>query len=198
MARISIANNVRPVETIQKEIDETEAKIARGEKIIEQLRRAQSLEVNTTRLAELNDEISRLDWACESFKDGAIQKQIMLSGLEDFTTRANAELLRFGYRLGVLVDGKTVSATMNNRPVSRCSRGQQLLAQFAIAAGFAAHKAPMIIDNINDLDEKNRDLLFSRIEKISQPIIVMGAYVEDFPTFTNATTIKMEGGFANE
>jgi len=198
MARISIANNVRPVETIQKEIDETEAKIARGEKIIEQLRRAQSLEVNTTRLAELNDEISRLDWACESFKDGAIQKQIMLSGLEDFTTRANAELLRFGYRLGVLVDGKTVSATMNNRPVSRCSRGQQLLAQFAIAAGFAAHKAPMIIDNINDLDEKNRDLLFSRIEKISQPIIVMGAYVEDFPTFTNATTIKMEGGFTNE
>lgn len=193
MAKLSASKSTRPLADIEAAIADTEAKIARGEKLVSELRKLDAVVANKQRVDDLTAEIERLDWACSAFKDGAIQKKLMASGLDDFTARANAELDRFGYRLGVQVDGKAVAVTMNGRPVTRCSRGQQLLAQFAVAVGFAKTGAPVILDNINDLDTNNRDLLFARLRDLDQAVIVMGAYLAAIDLGDGVTVIKTEG-----
>jgi hypothetical protein len=159
------ASDTRPVADIEADIADAEAKIARGEAIVRALEHARDVQENDAHLAAVEAELEHLNWAVKAFRDGDLVKPLLRGGLDAFAERCNRELQAFGYALTVDVDGKRVSVLLEApgreaRPVALCSGAERALAAVSVALAFADWGAPVLMDNVNDLDyEVRRELL---------------------------------------
>jgi len=161
---------VPPAGRSNKEINDAlagvEEKIERGHGIVEQL----DLMAAAQRVQDGADEAARLTWAVEAFRDGKVLKDLVSGELDDFTSRCSTALEPHGYQLIADVDGKLVQLMLRYKdgpvvPVPRASQGQKALVQWAIAEAFADTGAPVILDNINDLDQGHRTELLRRLRE---------------------------------
>lgn len=161
----------RSAEEVQAAITAVSEKLDRGHAIIADLERLAERDALTQQHAALTLDLAKLKWAVKQFRDGAATKQLMGGGLNDFVCRCNAELAYFGdYAMSAPVEGKRINIILacpdkEARPVARCSDGQQMIAQVAVAMAFADHGGLVLLDNINELDYINRAALFARLRK---------------------------------
>lgn len=178
-AVVDKAGSVRPVAAIDADIEATEARIQRGREIIATLDRMREKADIEAHIASLRERREHLDWAVEAFRDGAITKQFMDSGLDAFVALVNAELDLFGYTFGVDIQGKKIMPIMSkqgeSRPVRLFSDGERLLAAFALAMAFASSGAPVILDNLNDLDARNRGRMIKRLMSHNAASVIVAA-----------------------
>ncbi len=173
----------RPVEEIEADIAEIEAKRERGRELLEKLQKVKEREDLLLEAKRTEGELAHYDWAVEAFRDGAIAKGLMSAGLDEFCARANLELNPLGYAMRVQVEGKTAEVWLccpnqPERPVAHCSDGQKKLAEFAIAVAFADTGAPVLIDNLNELDAGLRKGVLRRLRDVEQvsTVLVAGAW----------------------
>lgn len=158
----------RTPETINGEIDTIAARIERATEAEKKLQLVQQRKEIDARIAILAAEIETLDWAVKAFRDGELLKSLVDGGLSEFAERVNNELAAFGYAVEFHADGKTIepSLVIRNgvkRPMRECSNGEKVIAAMAIASAFADTGAPILIDNINDLDYANRKIVFGQL-----------------------------------
>lgn len=154
--RILPATLPRAAADVDADIADTDAEIERGQALLDKLvKHADAIALDTLINGYLDDEHELSNYV-KWFKDGEVTKKLVSGGLIDFETRCNAELALFGYTLAVEVDGKSVEVWLNGRPASQCSKGEQALGCYAIAKAFAESGAPVFLDDVNDLDVKNR------------------------------------------
>jgi len=144
----------------------------------------------------------------DEFKNGAAQKNLMRSRSEEFLSRVNAELSELGYGMDICVSGKSVELVMTcpnqePRPVAHCSTGEQSLAAWAVALAFGDTGAPVMLDDLNQLDIERRDVLLDRLNSETVgTVVVAGAWqtrasvAEYFAGRLGATTVWMEQGAA--
>lgn len=172
----------RSVEDIFPDVEAVEAKIQRGRETLATLREMKRAEEQAVHVDTLNARWSRLDWAVKAFKDGHVIKRLLRGGLDAFAARCNEELAAYGYRLIAQAEGKRVALLLEcggyePRPVAQCSNGQQMLAAAAVAMAFANGSAPMLLDNINELDHLGRrQLLFQLRDSWRTSVWLSGAW----------------------
>lgn len=179
------ANTARALLVVEEEIEALEEKIERGRDYIERLTKMKEKDAKTKRNEEAAIELDHLNWCVEAFKDGAAIKELISGGLDDFTNRCNAELEPGGYELSIEVSGKKVGVMLRcpgqkSRPVALCSSGQQALAQAAVAFAFSDSGAPVLLDNLNDLDGPFRKAVLRRIQaETDLTVIAAGAWQQN-------------------
>lgn len=181
-AQREIAASVRAAEEVEAELKDVEEKLARGKALIEALERVDERGKYKTDLRGLESQREHFDWAVQAFRDGVIAKELMGTGLEDFSARANGELAPFGYDLKVRVEGKEVDVLLRcpesdeYRLVGHCSDGQRKLAEFAVGSAFADGGSPLMLDNLNELDGPARKLVLKRFrERSSDGTVIVAA-----------------------
>lgn len=181
LAAVPEAYDGRPLDAVVAELVKTQESISRGKTLTEVLEKIDARDSMQRYIEITNAEIARLNWAVKAFRDGEVTKQFMRDGLADFTSRANIELEPFGYSLDVAVVGKAVDVMLlcpgaaTARPVSHCSGGQKMLAQYAVALAFSETGAPVFLDNINELDGAHRKRMLGRLREMPESTTVLVA-----------------------
>ena len=148
--------SARPLADVNTELAEVSAKIERGEGIVSSLTRIGEKTAMEGSVAQGQVEVEHLNWAVAAFRDGALLKQLIGSGCDEFVRRCNRELEPFDRTLDLAIEGKNLQVLLGGRPVHLCSDGEQMIAQIAIAGAFADCGAPILLDEINVLDQDNR------------------------------------------
>lgn len=198
----------RPAGDIEADIAAVEAAMKRNEQALESLRNLAHREALEARRVKLTDEIARLKWCIEAFKDGAVIKRLMGPESNAFALRVNTELEPFGYEMKLEVKGKALNIMLGRIgktlwPVAACSEGERWLAQFAIAMAFA-DGCPVILDDVNHLDGHHKDKVRRRLRNYEGTLIVAGAWSKPSnpdldamrAAFAQATFVWMERGVA--
>jgi DNA repair exonuclease SbcCD ATPase subunit len=155
---------------IQAKIETQRAQLERCTDAVAKLRAIKEREQNAEYVKAAETEIEQLDWCVKAFKDGEVLKQLLGSPVEAFTARCNGELEPLGYELGIQADGKALKVmlrcpgALTARPIEHCSAGQQTLAAIAIAGAFCDTGAPVLIDDLNQLDPANRGAVLMHLK----------------------------------
>ena len=153
----------QPAAEIQAEIDAVAASLARGEDIMKTLTAIRDLEGQKQRQAELEALVAHHSWAVTAFRDGEVLSRLVSGNKRDELVAAcNAQFDGTGYALDIVLNGKQVDVLFNGRKLALCSTGEQRLAQWAFANAFAGGAAPVILDDINDLDGTHKELVRQR------------------------------------
>ncbi len=177
----ALPENIRPLVDIEADIVEKAEKIARGHAILEDLDKLDKKISSRKHLDYLTSQISELDWVVDQFKNGVAIKALLSVELGMFTHRCSQELNTFGMAMDAEVTGKKVQLLLRvpgkeYRPVKACSDGEKMLAAYAVAMAFSDVGAPVLIDNLNDLDEDKRGLLLAMLcEKTESTIMAAAA-----------------------
>lgn len=158
------------------EITEIGASIERGQAALNTLAKLQHREDLEARFKTLLHERTNLDWAVIAFKDGAFQKSLTNTALDEFVATANGTLQAFGYTLAVDVNGKSSRLTLNGIPASQISEGERLLVQLGIAAGFA-RGGIVLLDDLNHLDGHKKGKFIRGIQALcAGTVVIAGAW----------------------
>jgi DNA repair exonuclease SbcCD ATPase subunit len=181
MLRASIYTG-RPAAEIEAEIATTQSRIARGRELLAQLEHYIAYQENDLYVEYATKQAAFLDWIVKGFRDGAIVKELLGSGIDEFVGRCNVQLEPFGYSSLLRIEGKSVELQLNRdgeewTPARLCSKGEQTLAQFAIARAFANTGAPVVlIDNVNELDSVHRKALAEWVRTQTGTVIQAAAW----------------------
>lgn len=174
--RLATCENTRVLADIQAELDENETTTLRGQDTLARINAWAETVAVQSEIDRLTDQLPALDWGVTAFRDGALVKSLAGDGLGEFIARASAVLADYGHALGVEVEGKNVTVTLDGRPVAHASRGEQLLAAFALGQTFADCGAPLVLDDLNDLDAVNRKRLLGSLRDAPGTVIAAAAW----------------------
>lgn len=173
----------RPTGTIQADIDSLRDKVERGKGLVDALKKLKEAQAAEMRLHRYEAMKEPLEWAVQAFKDGELVKGLISDQIGAFVKACNTELQQFGYSVDVEVQGKRVELLLQcpceeYRPVRLCSDGQKMLVQFAVASAFAAVGAPILLDNLNELDNVNRKQVLARLRERAETgtVIIAAAW----------------------
>jgi hypothetical protein len=155
----------RAVHVIDADIAQVDYHLKRGLELQEKLKRYCDAEAVASLIDGYNDDHFELSNYVKWFKDGEKIKELVSGGLIDFEHACNAALRAFDRTLSVEVDGKSVEIYLNGIPARQCSRGERAIACYAIAKAFAASGAPILLDDLNDLDAENRRKMLKDIRR---------------------------------
>ena len=163
-----------------------EARIATGETKLAELKQWIQRGEMERCIAANQAQLAPLEWAVRSFYHGEITNQLISKELSRFAGVVNGTLSRFGYKIEYVVEKKNITPMLltpgskQMRPIGLCSRGQRLLAAWSVAVAFAGTGAPVLLDDINDLDALNRrDLLKSLADVSAGSVVVAGAWQQN-------------------
>lgn len=163
-----------------------EARIAKGETMLSELGLWIDRQSMEHFLAAQQASLAPLEWAVSAFYHGAITNTLIQSELSRFSGVVNNTLSTFGYKIKYQIEKKNIVPMLLTpgskvmRPINLCSRGQRLMAAYAVAVAFAKSGAPVLLDDINDLDALNRKaLLMSLAESGAESVIVAGAWQQN-------------------
>jgi len=172
---------------IEPQIATLREQLARGEEKVATLRKIAEQAENRRFIENAEREVKQLDWCVKAFKDGEILNQLLGSPIDDFTARCNVELSPMGYELSIVPQGKQLAPMLRcpgnptPRPVMNCSAGQQTLAAVAIASAFADTGAPVLLDDLNQLDPANRGKVLMRMRAAAAGSVVCAATWQQKP-----------------
>lgn len=159
----------RPLTEIKEEIAQATEQRTRGNEILEQLIRMQAaseVAEGDTSIEDLETELQHVEWAVKAFHDGEFIRLHCGSELAEFTAKVNGFLTGFGLAVefdmkqGVTYLGPDLTTTVSGPvvariPIAQCSKGEQCLAQCAVALAFGLD-APVIIDDLDGLSFENK------------------------------------------
>ena len=181
----------RTAAEIQADLDTVTASLARGQEILDVLTKIQNRDGQQQRQAELEALIAHHTWAVEAFRDGALLNQLTSGNKRtELVERCNAQLAGT-HVMDIVLNGKTVDILFDHRKLSLCSTGEQRIAQWAFANAYAADTQPVILDDINDLDDAHKNLVHQRLQKGAGGIY---AATKDAPP-DETTLEKMQAAF---
>lgn len=170
----------RPADVITAEIAALDVRIAAGGEKLDALKRLANIAGMTARLTEVQMEVAHLNWAVLSFRDGELLKRITTgSRKNEFLGRCNAELEPFGYRMDIDPLGKQLRLMAGRvgaaaRPWAQCSKGEQVIVMFAVALAFGGDAAPVILDDVDGVDDDHKQVLLARLKRCAGGVILAG------------------------
>lgn len=170
----------RPLKDIEADIKNAQEKRNRGHEILETLvaiEAAADVSDGDAVIEAATVELAYLEWAVKAFKDGEFVRMHCGDELGDFTSRVNAFLANFS--LGIVFDmteqvtylGKSDDALV---PIAQCSKGEQCLAQCAVALAFQL-PVPVVIDDLDGLSVENKGKLVSLLSTCEADTVVLAA-----------------------
>ncbi len=167
-------------EDLQKTIGLCEEKVKRGEDCLAALRRLETIEKLDTDQAEidaLKADIEMLNWCVKAFKDGEFQATVSGSGIADFEGRCGEFLKPFGY--GVFFDmneGQVYLCRGDDKiKIASASKGEQVLAQCAVAFAFDT-STPIMLDDLDGLSYANKGRVLMLLRDLKRPVIMGAAW----------------------
>ena len=163
-----------------------EARIVKGGRFLTDLKLWADRQSMERSMADNQARLAPLEWAVTAFYHGTITNTLIAAELTKFAGVVNSTLSGFGYKIEYTVEKKNIipmlltPGSKHSRPINLCSRGQRLMAAYAVAVSFAKSGAPVLLDDINDLDSLNRrTLLLSLAESGAESVIVAGAWQQN-------------------
>jgi len=170
----------RTADEIQADIATIDERIATGRLILQSLHRVDQRRMLQAELAEHQAELEQLEWAVTAFEKGAIQKALGADGQRLFIDRCNQQLEPFGYQLAVQVTGTDATVLMGRTggqmiPVSQVSEGEFVLAQLAVAMGFAGDGGLVMVDGLDKLDARHKGRVFETLAQCAAGTIWLAA-----------------------
>lgn len=115
-------------------------------------------------LENLKAERAVLSAMVEAFRDGKAVRPLLDKAVADFEAQIN-DVLPARIRVTVDVTGKKPAPMVNGKAWALASTGQRSIVRYAIATEFAQWGAPVIFDDINDLDAVNRRALIDHMKR---------------------------------
>lgn len=197
--------SMRSTDEIQTEIETVEERIAAGEIKLRELVAWTSKQSLGVKVTEAKKTIEHLDWAVAAFRDGEFLKSRLSGSVNVFEDACNEKLADFGYSLSVVVNGKDCSVLIRDgelqpSPIARCSKGELVLAGYAVATAFGA-SCPVCVDDIDALYSETKSKFISQLKLRNNeaPIFAVGAWtagsvdLEPIRNYlTNAKVVWME------
>jgi len=171
----------RSAEEISADLQVLDARMSKATEAKGKLDQIQERHRLELQIQETELELEHLKWAVTMFKDGAAENALGSDGRALFVERANERLTPFGYKINVIVDGKSVTVMMGRQdavmvPVAQVSDGEFILAQLAVSAAFADDNVVML-DGLDKLDGKNKATVFDALGDIKAGSVwLAGAY----------------------
>jgi hypothetical protein len=174
----------RPAEELESEIAQLRERIARGEQVLESLRKMREVDGLKTGFAEVSEEKGHYDWAVKAFRDGTFQASLMQpsSSLSDWVATCNDRLSAYGRELRVEHGCVEVMSRDVWVPFRLCSSGERALVQAAVAQGFAGNGL-VLLDEINTVDGLNKTPFIAALKKLKSEtsIIAAGCWTQPQP-----------------
>lgn len=181
--RLSPEHTARPEAEVQADIDTVTTARGETQAILAELNDYLAAQQAEKYLYYLEAQAEPLNWAVTAFRDGEIIKQCIQDEMGAFIARCNRVLKLFGFAIDIEVAGKKVAVLLRCpgrefRPVDLCSNGERMLASFALASAFADTGAPILLDNLNELDHQVRKgvLLALRERAETSSVLVAAAW----------------------
>lgn len=168
IAQAKPAENTRPVEIIQAEIDATQDRIEKGVAIIQSLDSAKAYQDAKAQLAQWESEHAEYDWIVKAFKDGVVLNALMQDSAGDFLKGIQHALKPHGYTADIQASGKKVYVFVGRigktmMPFEHASKGEQCLLGLSIAREFAGVAAPIMVDDLDGLDGAHKPIVFQKL-----------------------------------
>jgi len=169
----------RPVAEIEVDITDVTDALARTENAAAALRTLEQYDGLKHRLAAVEATARRLTWVVEAFRNGAGAVLSKLAGADrrsELEARCNAELEPFGYQMEIRTDPKLhvlmgAGPGGDLLPLTARSRGEQWLAQYALALAYSHGTVPVLLDDLNDLDGEHAQAVYRRLAQEQQLIM---------------------------
>lgn len=209
IASLPDPNSLRSIAELNAEIATIEKRCTDGRSKLEALGKWADLQEALGAETALKEELAHLEWAIMAFRDGEFLKSELSGRKGEFEDACNAVLEPYGYALAVEVAGKHVQVKMARKghrpaPIAQCSKGELVLAGWAVATAFAG-ESPICLDDMDALYGKTKNILLKSLSQRSgeTPVIVAGAWtapnVDLDPIRTAlpaASVVWVEGGEA--
>ena len=180
LAELNAPRQTRPLADIDAEIATLDGRIQRGQGILAALEKLRKYDDLKESIALWETEVEHLNWAVTQFREGALLKLLSRERFAEFETRCDAALKPHGYSFRLDVDGKTVTPMLcrgdHAISVGTCSNGEIALAACSIALAFADTGAPVLLDNLNDLDPVHRRSVLTVLKQHPGTVIAASAW----------------------
>lgn len=147
-------------------VEELDASIVSLEAQINAVRAYSDHQALTAQVKAMTEEYDRLDWMVKQFHDGALLTGLMLDA-------ANAIMAQTGEPIDVRAEGKWLSVYYDGRPLDHASEGQKAMVSYRLALAFAHCGAPVLMDDINDLDPVHRTRLIRYLTDVSAGTVII-------------------------
>ena len=205
LAALPKPSTARPLADVEADIEATIAKLERGRGLVSTLEQLREKGMAEAAIAHLEGELYHLDWAVSQFKDGAAIKGLVGDGLAEFTSRCNVYLKPHGHELTIAVNGKHVELQLQGRAARLASPGAKAVIQLAVALAFADSGAPVIVDDVNNMDGLRRRLALQQLREAQVGTVIAAAswqqtknvdMVRLAAALAPATIVWMENGAA--
>lgn len=167
-SRIEALRSEKPATPFDQEALTTiETRIARGEKLLADLRLAKERKQLIEARTAATHRADMLTWVVEQFRDGNAQSALGANAQQQFLAVVNDRLQSHGYRLNLKQEGSALVAELwregreAGASIFKVSDGELLIVQSVIAEALGCGFA--IVDRVGDLDDGNRSAWFARI-----------------------------------
>jgi hypothetical protein len=124
----------------------------------------------TAHAAALRVELGHLEWIVREYHDGAAYRALLAEAAAPIVAAVSAHLPA---PLEIVADGKAFALVYDGRLLSLASQGQRALVAYGMATAFATCGAPVLLDDINNLDPANRGALCMRLRDSTQGSVVL-------------------------
>ena len=178
--RIGALRSPQAVETDIAKVDE---RITKAQAALDALAEVQAYQTKAKELANEKARYAELDWRVKAFRDGEVLNKLGGDSLKTFEVAVDAAVLPFGYAFALDIDGKAVTVKFGRRggpvrPIELASDGERKLFEIAVATTFAEDTGFALIDDLDCLDGRNRNVALSVIREVirEHQIIAAGAW----------------------
>jgi len=144
------------------------------------LNRQRELAECTAHAAALRADFAHLDWIVKEFHDGIAYRALLVEAAAPIVGAVNAWLVD---ALEIVAEGKSFGLLFNGRPLGLASAGQRALVAYAFANAFADCGAPILLDDINNLDPEARGRLAMRLRQTD--VVLAGTPLDTSAEYLN-------------
>lgn len=158
------------VADVEAGINAAEAAAAAVESQLATVRRQHELAECVRHAEALRADYAHLDWIVKQFHDGAAYRALLVEAAAPIVARVNEWLVD---SLDIVAEGKAFGLVFNGRALALASAGQRALVAYAFARAFADCGAPILLDDINNLDPEARGRLAMRLRAVAGGDVVL-------------------------
>lgn len=144
------------------------------------LSRQRELAECKTHAEALRADYAHLDWIVKEFHDGIAYRALLVEAAAPIIAAVNGWMAD---SLEIVAEGKSFGLRFNGRPLALASAGQRSLVAYAFARAFADCGAPILLDDINNLDPENRGRLAMRLR--AAEVVLAGTPLDTSPEYLN-------------
>lgn len=134
----------------------------------------------------LRADYEHLDWVVKEFHDGRAYRALLVEAAAPIVARVNEWMAD---SIDIKAEGKAFGLMFNGRPLALASAGQRALVAYAFARAFADCGAPILLDDINNLDPEARGRLAMRLRADS--VVIAGTPLNTSPEYLTAAATAL-------